>query len=1286
MSCHRELYIRWNTQAEMCWEDKEATERALQLKKREMQGVVDSYEAKLAAINDTLRDTAHSFEKEKRHLEEEIADRDSAIERKDAEADKLRAKVEAEADQRARFERVNMQLLATSDEKDRILSNYREEAVLHIESLTTQIHQLNSDLERLERENDRLSVRVEELEERLEAAVTTEETAQIGQIGENVFEEVNSVATKPVEQSRDGRSLMSAARIKAVMSVLPASVRRTLAVNIKRYAPVSLEGSRSRLEAVTHSVNDINEESDSEVSDYGDDNDSLDTFSDGISEDAGECGAMVECAAKAVPPPRLPAVGASDRIAASLSSLHSFEIREDDEHEDEDTPVPTARNPPTEEKKQPTSVTEDRKHHSSATEGGKQLISVAEEKRQPKPAAVLPEVQSKTSPSFAEKTEVSPEQAKTMLPRPTDIAQGPAMILNPSELLKTPENVTSRKTVRSRQSSVRADSSGSGSIRKEKRIKAARKPSTDGESKHKSRNASVVRKSSSSSDSKPLSALDGCGSGVSEGSSLHEVLSDILEENTTASSKPSETRSTFIVPKAVMRVRHTIMKKLSSLELPPGAGGNNVSQQVVVKSEVEEQEVPVDTIESQSKMLYDYQEGVTDMLEILAPYISPPLTLKVVVTAIRFCVRFKKAAVTKDLSLLGAFGQKVMLKRLESRQNEITAVVSSLTKKVDDNKDNRRAVNQLRNEMNMKMLEHAKEIRELTSEKEALNCIIRSTRVDVIRQHIIAQWQRSVAHELVSLITVMRLRLFTLTTSRSIADDNDDDKSKQQISSGGVPRSRLMHLFAILRQAWRDVIEWNREHSMQRPVRKLKIGNFESFDAFGSRIRNEVRDLSFYRKFVFKDLTKFERRWHMQDEKLVKTARRLQTVIQSKQCPTCVEYENAYKASNEEGKLKWGGNRVANLLNVLKPAEVEELKETLKAEMKVKLRDEIVQEEEKKITQSYTANVTKYLEREYELHDEINALNAKLTERELQEAAVAEERERIRRELDDTVMKLNDLVRQNLVLRTAVKDSYRVCLSEEEELKRSKELIDKMITAAASKTGVDKGTQLYEDHMSLCSEDDGSGILMTRATGDFLLRATVMGVEGSAQRRKGGGGIPAESDVTWLRARDMIPDAPSKRIVSSPPRLQRHSSPDDAARAIAADISNPTRPSKFRQLKNIPEAVDTGAPRRIAFSDAGGKPIVPPISKQRTALMAAYLQAGTTYNRESSTQLVTTTASNGDINTSNGCQKRPLSANLTSKGSNYKHKAFSTGNKSRSTESDIPKKMRPESAPHVKFA
>ena len=146
-------------------------------------------------------------------------------------------------------------MIATSDEKDRILSDYREEAVLHIESLTTQVHQLGTDIEKLEQENERLSNKVEELQAELEKVPEPEAAVAALEIGEKVFDDGPSVTQGSMTtQEKETRNVMTVERIKAVMSVLPPAMRRAVAVNIKRYAPVRITGDQSRIDHASSSM------------------------------------------------------------------------------------------------------------------------------------------------------------------------------------------------------------------------------------------------------------------------------------------------------------------------------------------------------------------------------------------------------------------------------------------------------------------------------------------------------------------------------------------------------------------------------------------------------------------------------------------------------------------------------------------------------------------------------------------------------------------------------------------------------------------------------------------------------------------------------------------------------------------------------------------------------------------------------------------------------------------------------------------------------------------------
>lgn len=1222
-------------------------ERKLSEKCEEMKEVIAAHEAEVETLNVMLQEKCTDYEERIKSLEKDIFERELVIETKDMEMEKLQIKAAKDAEDRARFERVNIQLLASSDEKDRILSNYREEAVTHIESLTTQNYQLNNDIEKLEEENERLSKRIEELQIELEnmPAPSEPEDVTLNNIGESVFENAGSVApSATVEVDKEARNLLSVARIKAVMSILPTSMRRTLAVNIKRYAPVALTGDRSRLDHISQSFASGMDESEEDSDDDSDD----DFFSDCEDEEEVTTDGPVPTS-EDLSPPAVGTIAGSDislnAMASSkqaplqyqfstMSSLPSFDViheEEDEEGEEEEGKTPTAAPPTT---------------HASA------------------PVPV-------NNPTARERA--------TYLAPPPSIGESlNSEVLKPSEMIKTSKSTNSKKK---RKSTLRK-SSKSGELGVRKISKAERR-------KESVRNGGKLLRKASSNDSL-VRGPERTLSGGSPNSSFHDVLSDVIEDER-PSSKAVQ-RMAYIIPPSVMRVRHTIMRKLSSLELPVESGDNTaIARRVGILDESEQENPSLDhasAAESQSKMLYEYQEGVSEMLEILAPYIKPPLSLKVVAVAMRFCVRFRRAFEKNDLMSLGAYGQKVLLKRQESRHEEILKQVSTLTKKVEGTHETKRVVNQQRNELNARIRMLDQQVEDFNRGKYAYEAEIENLRVLVLRQHIIAQWQRSVAHELVSLITVLRLRMHILVNAQ-FADKPPPHDQLVASENGKVPRARIMYLFRRLREVFWEVMEWNREHRQQRPILTLKIGRFESFDSFGSKIRNDVRDMHFFRKFTLKDLNMFERNWNVRSNKIEEVRGKLQSVIQSKQCPTCIDYEKAYKAANPSGNLKFGADRVTSMLNVLKPEEVEELKKTMKESMKEMLREEFVQEEEQKIASTYKTNVTKYLEKEYELHDEINELNGKVLQNEILMQAEQEEKEKLADEVEDLTMKVNDLMRQNLVLRTAVKDSYRVSQSECEELQRSKLLIDKLIAAASSKTGVDKGTQLYEDHLSLCDSEGGDGILMAGAAGNFLRRVTILGAGVNARVGKGGGAISENPDTTWLRARDMDPDMSLRKYSgyhTSPPRQREMSVPTTESGA-AGQSDTQRRSTKFQQLKNIPSGELGGRPRRMLAFEGSDNPgtstgtsyattkDVPPITKQRAALMAAYLQAGTTYS-----------ANGSGAGRKPSMRTRPLSANMTTSSSHGRittaHGEVKSDTQTRDRSSKL---FRPESAPLVKF-
>lgn len=258
------------------------------------------------------------------------------------------------------------------------------------------------------------------------------------------------------------------------------------------------------------------------------------------------------------------------------------------------------------------------------------------------------------------------------------------------------------------------------------------------------------------------------------------------------------------------------------------------------------------------------KKNMLKLVPMLAPFIKPPkLTFKVVAIAVRFMVRFKKAIDTQDFHLLGLLGRKeelrrahkeyeqlpVTIKHLEYKLQNFSAIEAKYKDQIENMSDTIARLSERNSEYVERAASHAGDI-------EALN-------TDLKRQHIIGQCQRNFAAELSETLGIIRNRIYMLIkyegdipVSLREEDANKlEDKSiirelteEEEEEERLKMKYRVTQLFRKLRVHVMDISNFVQENKRIRPISTFALGKFPDFYSFGSKFRNELRNLQLFKK------------------------------------------------------------------------------------------------------------------------------------------------------------------------------------------------------------------------------------------------------------------------------------------------------------------------------------------------------------------------------------------------------------------------------------------------------
>ena len=257
------------------------------------------------------------------------------------------------------------------------------------------------------------------------------------------------------------------------------------------------------------------------------------------------------------------------------------------------------------------------------------------------------------------------------------------------------------------------------------------------------------------------------------------------------------------------------------------------------------------------------KRNILHLLPLLAPFVKPPKhSLRTVAIAVRFAVRFRRAIDSQDFRMMGSLGRKAEIKKVHEGYTKYAAIIEFFEKKVKimemEDANNKEQIE--------KMNETIKSLRKINTDLVAKSNLhegdIEHLKRDVTRQHIIAQCQRNFAAELSDTLSILRNRLYLLIRyegdipvplkeedankleDKSIireTTEEEDELERKRI------QDRVNELFQKLRSHIMDVSHFVQENKKISPISTFALGRYPDFFSFGSKFRNELRNLQLFK-------------------------------------------------------------------------------------------------------------------------------------------------------------------------------------------------------------------------------------------------------------------------------------------------------------------------------------------------------------------------------------------------------------------------------------------------------
>lgn len=450
-----------------------------------------------------------------------------------------------------------------------------------------------------------------------------------------------------------------------------------------------------------------------------------------------------------------------------------------------------------------------------------------------------------------------------------------------------------------------------------------------------------------------------------------------------------------------------------------------------------------------------YHDDVADMLQLLAPYMyTEKRKLRSVAIAVIFMVRLKKAIDTSDFEMFGScLGRKEHLRRLQQELDEKKSHILEQEKTILDLQRSVSSLHGIKFERDNEIGRQNIEIDELKNRNTALRQLLHDAKAVTRQQHIMGQWNRSMAHSFGTMLQALRRRMYVLTgvahnesqqqldkffqlesqsvqneifQSSNCKDNNDQDMSTnddilnstctsselsnelslfEEIKLTKLKRKRVTYLLMKFKRCTADIVKWSSEHKRDNPVYPFQMNYFPDFKAFSSKLKNEERSLKFFYNKVWSDFELLEAKY-----KIISFEYKSLLCEKSNFESNLKNYNSTIHSDDFRKGIKSGdvGDAIAT-------AELDEENNSKNAIQQV-VFNSMVDEE----------RLLALKEENMKMAEDYREISLRATKLQLELDRALDDRYNTKTLLSEAQDNIAILNRQNKVLRRAIQDSYRV--------------------------------------------------------------------------------------------------------------------------------------------------------------------------------------------------------------------------------------------------------------------
>lgn len=536
------------------------------------------------------------------------------------------------------------------------------------------------------------------------------------------------------------------------------------------------------------------------------------------------------------------------------------------------------------------------------------------------------------------------------------------------------------------------------------------------------------------------------------------------------------------------------------------------SLQPTLEGPEEEAEEDIDIIEYKYRELAaaklynaryeNFQVGVTNLIETVQPYIRLRLTLRAVAICVLFTVRFRRAVDGSEIKyhLLGALGRRHQINSIEVANKRLQEEVACLKKNntelvgnIDHLKKRIEFLKQQKKDVEQRLAIRERDFMQSKLVKVTYNEEYNELKLDLLRQRIISQAQRSLADRLAAVVHAVRQRIYLLLHGM----DNRVVSALSMLGQGGIQKQetidftdiedsmemtkkkRMRHLHKKFKHAFVDVVEWIRSHRHERPIRPFHIKAYGDFNVFGSRLRNEEKVIGHCSRLVMSEIAQLEAKFGYKMSLLS-------------------EMEASMKQMQEDFQMQVDAR--------MKELDVE------RAQLEKQRREGLQQKPPAIVTTSYDSVPAPKLSPVPALplqtvasHRSSPSLPQSSHRQESHDpsartARTPHEREddALQKQYDELIVDYEFLRRQNIVLRTAVSDSYRVQMFDNDDKERQRIEHEKQQRELARKLRMERiqhrGVQVscavctIREHGTMQTEDAENDVILIPRASSYLRR------------------------------------------------------------------------------------------------------------------------------------------------------------------------------------------------------